>query len=191
MNTQFEPRWRATVLTGGAFAALLALTACGAGTESGDTLDDAAESTATESTAASDDATDRDGPEDLIADFLDNGAEDLIVSILLDRDFNAAAEAAEPYFCAETVAEIRATGEAIEAMPEQERAEALEEFGQLESDGFAVEYEILGSTEDGDTATVEAELTSPNPRTGAIETLTNEFPMIKEDGQWQMCEPFF
>lgn len=186
MNTQIEPRRHAAVLVGGVCAVFLALTACGAGTVSDDVQDDAAETS-----AAAEDAAGQNGPEELIADFLDNGAEDLIVSILADRDFNAAAEAAEPYFCAETVAEIRATGEAIEAMPEQERAEALEEFGRLESDGFAVEYEILGSTEDGDTATVEAELTSPNPLTGEIETLTNEFPMTKEDDQWRMCEPFF
>ncbi|WP_026928980.1 hypothetical protein [Glycomyces tenuis] len=192
MDTQTKPRLRTATLAGGALAALLSLTACGAGSDDGGG-DSGAEETAAETTAAADAAPAEDLAtiEGAAAAFLDNGIEDLIVAILVDQDFNAAADAADPYWCSESVAEIRAMGDSLAAMTEEERAAAMGELGELESDEFTVEYEILGSTEEGDTGTVEVELTSPNPLTGEVSTETTDFDMAKEEGQWQLCGAFF
>ncbi len=194
MSTQTEPRPRAATLAGGALAALLALTACGGGSETSDDATEAAatDEAATESAPAPDDtAADMDTPEGAAAAFFDDALSDLIVTLLVDQDFNAAADIAEPYFCDSAVAEIRSTGEALESMSAEEREAAMADIGTLESEEFPVEYEILGSTVDGDTAVVEFELTSPHPLTGEITTQTTDFDMAEEAGEWQMCGAFF
>lgn len=192
MSTQTEPRPRAAALAGGALAALLALTACGGGSEASDDAEStAAEATAAESAAPEDAAAGMDTPEGAAAAFFDDALSDLVVTLLVDKDFDAAADIADPYFCDETVAEIRSTGEAMEAMSAEEREAAMAELGSLESEDFPVEYEILGSTVDGDTAAVEVELTSPHPLTGEITTQTTDFDMTEETGEWQMCGAFF
>jgi hypothetical protein len=192
MSTRTGPRRRAATLAGGALAALLALTACGEDSETSEEAESTTAETAAAASAAPEEAAaGMDTPEGAAAAFFDEALSDLIVTLLVDGDFTAAADIAEPYFCDEAVAEIRSTGEAMEAMSPEEREAALAEIGSLESDEFPVEYEILGSTEDGQTAVVEFELTSPHPLTGEITTRTTEFDMAEEAGEWQMCGAFF
>ncbi|MFC3492056.1 Rv0361 family membrane protein [Glycomyces rhizosphaerae] len=151
MNTELQPR-RATALLGGAFAALFALAACGGS----------------------------DSPEGAVENFLDNGVED-VFNAVAEGDFDGAADAADEYFCAADVAAIKGLGAAFEGMSPEEIEEAMAASGEDLSLPEDWSYEIGEVTEDGDTATVEVEMSEE----GAV---TNQsFDVVKEAGAWKIC----
>ncbi|GAB3219051.1 hypothetical protein GCM10027447_00910 [Glycomyces halotolerans] len=145
---------RGTALAGGAFAMTLALAACGGGAS----------------------------PEGAVEDFLDNGVEDL-VNALVDGDTDRAAELGEKHLCGDVADEINSQTEEIAAMTDDERAQMREMMGEeLIPEDWS--YELGETTEDGDTATVEVEMTENG------ETSSETFDLVKEDDEWKICGDF-
>lgn len=147
---------RLTALAGGAFALTMALAACSGS---------------------------NDTPDGAIENFYDNGAQD-IANAMVDGDFEGAADAAEDYFCADDVDEIRAIGEEFADVPEDMADEALEGLASEAAIPDDFEYEIGEVTEEGDTATVTVEVTSDG------ETTENSHDLVKEDDAWLICGEF-
>ncbi|WP_199034531.1 Rv0361 family membrane protein [Glycomyces salinus] len=154
-RTKLRPA-RLTALAGGAFALTMALAACGGS---------------------------NDTPDGAVENFYDNGAQD-IVNAMVDGDFEGAADTAEDYFCAGDVDGIREVGDQLAELPEDMSDEALQELASDVEipDGF--EYEIGDVTEDGDTATVNVEVTADG------ETTENSHELTKEDDEWKICGEF-
>lgn len=151
---------RVAAAAGGAFATALVLAACGGSADS---------------------------PEGAVENFYDNGAEDFLTA-LSEGDFDELAEVSEDYFCAETVADIQSTADQMKTMSDEEldaMVGAMPDIGEVD-----FEYEILETTEDGDTATVEAEVTGPDFETGEESTETTTMELVKEDDEWKICGEF-
>ncbi|GAA1678199.1 hypothetical protein GCM10009830_26470 [Glycomyces endophyticus] len=145
MSTNVKLR-RATALTGGAFALVLALAACGGG---------------------------NDTPDGAVENFLDNGAEDLVTA-MLDGDGEKAADIAGDHFCADDIAGVEEAAAQFEGMTDEEKQQfeemAGDEFAMFED----LSYEIGEVTEDGDTATVEASITANGDTTDETFDLVKE-----------------
>lgn len=144
---------RATALTGGAFALALTLAACGAG---------------------------NDTPEGTVEGFLKDGAEDMVTA-MLDGDGEKAADIAGDYFCTDDIAGIEESAAMFEGMTDEEKQEMEEMAGDTFSMFEDMSYEIGETTEDGDTATVEASITAGD------ETTDETFDLVKEDDAWKIC----
>lgn len=153
MQTKRRLPRRATAAIGGTFAAALLLAACGAS---------------------------NDTPEGAVENFLDNGIEDLAES-LNEGDFQGAADSAGDYICAENVEGIQELADQFEGMSEEEKAQAQETMGDESLVPEDWSYEILDSTEDGDTATVEVEMTEEG------ETSKETMDLVKEEDEWKVC----
>jgi hypothetical protein len=97
MTFKLRTARRATVVTAGAFALLLAAAACGGSS---------------------------DTPEGAVENFLDNGIEDFANSFAAG-DVDKAATDAEEYFCAEDITAIKDMGAMFEGMSEDEIKEAM------------------------------------------------------------------
>ena len=151
---------RRAAAAAGAFAAALVLAACGGGADS---------------------------PEEAVANFYDNGAEDFLISFS-DGDFDTLAEVSADYFCAETVADIQSTADDMRTMSDDELdalMASMPDVGEIE-----FEHEILESDEGDDTATVEVEVTGPDFTTGEQSTETTFMELVKEDDEWRICGEF-
>ncbi|WP_026928979.1 nuclear transport factor 2 family protein [Glycomyces tenuis] len=151
---------RAAAVVGGAFATALVLAACGGNADS---------------------------PDAAVENFYDNGAEDFLTA-LSEGDFDELADVSEDYFCAEDVADIRTTADEMKTMTDEEldaMVGSMPEFGDV-----SFEVEILETSEEGDTATVEAEVTGPDFETGEESTETTTMELVKEDDEWRLCGEF-
>ena len=153
MQTKRNLARRATTAIGGAFAAALILAACGGS---------------------------NDTPDGAVENFLDNGIEDF-ANAFADADFDKAVEVSEDYFCAEDVQSIQEAADEYGSLTDEER----EQIGDL-TDGEEIipedwSYEIGETTEDGDTATVEVEMTEGD------NTNTESIDLVKEDDEWRIC----
>lgn len=148
---------RALAVAGGAFATALILSACGGS---------------------------NDTPEGAVENFLDNGVEDF-AKALSSSDFDRLAEISEKHFCAEDVQAFQETADELNAMLDEERAQMEELLGEQE-DLLPEEwsYKIGETDEDGDTATVEVEMTEGD------ETTSNTIDVVKEDDEWKLCGEF-
>lgn len=137
---------RASALTGGAFALVLALAACGGG---------------------------NDTPDGAVENFLDNGAEDL-VNAVLDGDADKAGDIAGDHLCAADVDGVKEGASMMADMSEEERESAMEMAGDEFTMFDDLSYEIGEATEDGDTATVEASITANGETTDETFELVKE-----------------
>ncbi|MEV3935167.1 DUF4878 domain-containing protein [Glycomyces sp. NPDC049804] len=148
MNTEMTPRRarRATALLGGAFAAVLALSACGGNS---------------------------DTPGGAVENFLDNGAKDL-VDAMTDGDADKAGEVAEEYFCGDDVASVKEAAGMFADLSEEERKQALEMADDALSEVDDMEYELGEVKEEGDTATVEVSITAGGETTDETIDLVKE-----------------
>lgn len=144
MNPEKPPR-RTAVLSAGAFAALLALAACGGSAS----------------------------PEGAVENFLDNGVEDFS-SAVYEGDFDAAADIADEHFCAEDVAALKGLAAAYAGMSSDEIAEAIAASNEDPSLSEDRSYEIGEVTEDDDTATVEVAMTEDGETTDETFELVKE-----------------
>ncbi|MCC3765701.1 DUF4878 domain-containing protein [Glycomyces sp. TRM65418] len=124
--------------------------------------------------------SDGDTPAGAVEGFLGDGVEDLFNAIK-EGDSDAAVATAEEYFCAEDVEGVKEMTGMLEGMSEEEIAEHM-------GDDFAMpedwSYEVGEVTEEGDTATVEVEMTENG------ETTDETFEMVKEDDVWKICGEF-
>lgn len=148
---------RAAAVAGGTFAAALLLSACGGS---------------------------NDTPEGAVENFLDNGVEDF-AEALSAGDFDQLVKISEEHFCAEDVQAFQETADELDAMSDEERAQMEELMGEQEDvipDDWS--YEIGETDEDGDTATVEVEMTEDD------ETKSNTIDVVKEDDEWRLCGEF-
>lgn len=145
MSTNVTLR-RASALTGGAFALVLTLAACGGGT---------------------------DTPDGAVENFLDNGAEDM-VNAMLEGDADRAGEVAGDHFCADDVAAVEETAGMFADMSEEERQQALDTAGEELTMFEDLSYETGEVTEDGDTATVEVAITANGETTDETFDLVKE-----------------
>lgn len=144
----------------GALAAAAALAACGGGADS---------------------------PEGAVENFYDNGAEDFL-NAFAGGDFDTLAEISEDYFCAEEVASIQSTADEMKTMSDEELDMFMGSMPEFEDIDF--ETEILDSTENGDKATVELEVTGPDFETGEHSSETTTMELVKEDDEWKICGEF-
>ncbi|WP_199034534.1 Rv0361 family membrane protein [Glycomyces salinus] len=151
MDIKLRPA-RLTALASGACAIALALAACS-------------------------DAS--DSPEGVVEAFIDDGMAEYR-SHLIEGDAEAAVEAAADYQCAEHVEERRESAEEFVALTGEEREQAVERLEEYSvPDDYS--YEIGEVTEDGDTATVEIEITADG------ETRNQTIDVVKEDDEWKVC----
>jgi hypothetical protein len=112
---------------------------------------------------------------------MDNGIEDF-ANAFVDGDYDKVVSITEEHFCADDVANVKEMTEALaEFSPEE-----IAEFGIDEE--FAIpenwSYEIKDTTEDGDSATVEVEMTDDDG------TTTQSFGLVKVDDEWKICGEF-
>ncbi|WP_100449100.1 Rv0361 family membrane protein [Glycomyces xiaoerkulensis] len=144
---------RLTAVVGGGFALTLALAACGGGT---------------------------DTPEGAVENFFDNGVEDFATSFS-EGDFDELTSITEEYFCEQDVSDIQEMADMAAEMSDEEREMALDSA----ADEFEIpedwSYEIGEVTEDGDSATVELEVTENG------ETTDSTVDLVKEEDEWKIC----
>lgn len=153
MQTKRRLARRATTAIGGAFAAALLLAACGGS---------------------------NDTPEGAVENFLDNGIEDL-ANAFGEGDYQKAVDTAEDYLCAEEVENLQGIADEFEGLSDEEKEQAQEMMGDESLIPEDWSYEIGETNEDGDTATVEVEMTEDG------ETSTETMDLVKEDDEWRLC----
>ncbi len=157
MHSKLTPVRRAAAVAGGALATALVLAACGGGA---------------------------DTPEAAVENFYDNGAEDFL-GAFAEGDFDKVAEVGADYFCEEDVTDIQSTADEMKSMSDEEIDAMMGSMPDFSEVDF--EYDILETTEDGDTATVEVEVTGPDFATGEESTETSTMNLVKEEDEWKIC----
>jgi hypothetical protein len=125
-----------------------------------------------------------DSPEDVVENYLG------VISSVDFSDTSGIAEDIKPFMCASAQEEIDATledpfGDMEGLMSEEELAELMD------SVEVNVGYEIIGSSEDGDTAVVDVEVTG-SMTMGEYGDIplddTISLDMVREDDKWLICD---
>jgi hypothetical protein len=126
-----------------------------------------------------------DTPADAVGRYYDDGHPQIVIAFLFGGEGKVIERAATAHFCdeyVETFVDFAQQGDGqIPALASN--------LTDLTEDDVTYDYTIIGTEEDGDTATVEVEVTGPTLPDSTITTETKTLELIVEDDEWKICGP--
>ncbi|MQM24856.1 nuclear transport factor 2 family protein [Glycomyces albidus] len=130
--------------------------------------------------------TDIEGtPEDAVRDYYADGHPAIAGTLLLGGEADAISDAAAAHFCEEYVGTFNEFAERADG----EVSALASNLTDLTEADIVYEVAIVETTQDGETATVEAEVFGPTLPDGTVTTETRTLDLAVEDGEWKICGP--